>query len=103
MAILRRVNPMSLAKYTTVFFALFGLVSAIFLIYLAASIGGSVEEGARALGEGYTTSILEDFNYSALIIMPVLGGVIGFLTGAIVGVVYNGLSFLFGGLEIELD
>jgi hypothetical protein len=79
------------------FFAVFGLVWGFFMgIFLAIGIGGmSSAMGAHALGIGA--------GLFGLIIMTILGGVLGFIGGAIVAIIYNIVLGATGGIEMDLE
>jgi hypothetical protein len=43
------------------------------------------------------------FGLGAIIVMPVLYGILGFVIGVIASALYNGLSGLVGGVQLELE
>jgi hypothetical protein len=79
------------------FFAVFGLVWGFFMgIILAAGLGGMGSGfGAHALGIG--AGLL------GLVFMVIIGGVIGFIGGVIVAIVYNIVLGAMGGIEMDLE
>ena len=79
------------------FFAVFGLVWGFFAgILLAAGLGGmGIGPGSHALGIGA--------GLFGLIFMVIIGGVIGFIGGAIVAVIYNIVLGAMGGVELDLE
>jgi hypothetical protein len=79
------------------FFAVFGLVWGFFMgLCVAAGIGamGSVM-GSHALGFGA--------GLIGLVLMTILGGVFGFIGGAIVAIIYNIVLGATGGIEMDLE
>jgi hypothetical protein len=97
--ILHRIGVLSCAKvlgalYTGVglilgfFFSLFGMLQSMFL-------GGTdLGEGAAAFG------FL--FGIGAIVILPIVYGVMGFISGALGAFIYNLVSGVVGGMELVL-
>jgi hypothetical protein len=79
------------------FFAVFGLVWGLLMgIFLAAGLGGMGSAlGFHALGIGA--------GLFGLVIMVIIGGVAGFIGGAIVAIVYNIVLGATGGVEMDLE
>jgi hypothetical protein len=79
------------------FFAVFGLVWGFLMgILLAAGLGGiGSMMGIHALGIG--ASLIW------LVIMVIVGGVVGFIGGAIVAIVDNIVLGAMGGIEMDLE
>ncbi|MFA6332144.1 MAG: hypothetical protein WCX22_04255 [Methanoregula sp.] len=79
------------------FFALFGLVWGFlmgFVVAVGVSSMGSVM-GTHALG--FAGGLV------ALCIMTIIGGVIGFIGGAVVAIIYNLVVEATGGVELDLE
>lgn len=98
--IVRRIGVLSLAKFMGGMYAAIGLIiGAIFsLAALAgAAIGGtqSDEPGAAIIG-GLV-------GVGAVIIFPIMYGILGFIGGLIMAFIYNLLAGIFGGIEFEVD
>jgi hypothetical protein len=79
------------------FFAVFGLVWGFFAgIILAAGLGGiGTVLGSHTLGFGA--------GLFGLIFMVIIGGIIGFIGGAIVAIIYNIVLGAMGGVELDLE
>jgi hypothetical protein len=79
------------------FFAVFGLVWGFFAgILLAAGLGGmGTVLGSHTLGFGA--------GIFGLIFMVIIGGIIGFISGAVVAVIYNIVLGAMGGVELDLE
>ena len=79
------------------FFAVFGLVWGFFAgILLAAGLGGmGTVLGSHTLGLGA--------GLFGLIFMVIIGGIIGFIGGAVVAVIYNIVLGAMGGVELDLE
>jgi hypothetical protein len=79
------------------FFAVFGLVWGFFAgILFAAGLGGmGTVLGSHTLGFGA--------GLFGLIFMVIIGGIIGFIGGAVVAVIYNIVLGAMGGVELDLE
>ena len=99
--VLRRIGVLSLGKVLPVLYALPGLIGgAVFAIVslLGAAVGAANSQASDAFVELFV-------DFGSVIFMPIFYGVLGFdfvigLTGASL---YNGISCLIGGIEIELE
>jgi hypothetical protein len=91
MAVIKSVEIMSVAKIK----ALFGIVLGLFWGCLFALFGVSI---------GFEKSIpgVEIFSLAAIIIFPIILGIMALITGAIAGLLYNAFASKVGGIEIEL-
>jgi hypothetical protein len=103
MAVVRRVGPGSAFKVGLVLYAILGLVLGIFMAFIsmvAGSLGGLAmpaggAPGSRLFGFG--------MGMGAIIIFPILYGVIGGVFAAIGAVVYNLVAGWVGGLELDIE
>lgn len=101
MAILRRVGPGSAFKIGLVLYGIIGLLLGIVMAcvsMVAGSLGGlgqSAVPGARVLGLG--------MGFGAIIVFPLLYGVIGGVFAAIGAAIYNLVAGWVGGLEIDIS
>ena len=98
--IVRRIGVLSLAKFMGGIYGVLGLIfGGIFslLAMAGAAIGGtqSDEPGAAIIG-----AIM---GVGAVIVLPILYGVIGFVGGLIASLLYNLFAGIFGGIELEVD
>lgn len=94
MHIVKSVGVLSVAKIMGMVQACMGLIFAPFflLIGLLGSMAGE-----------HKTPFAGMFGIVFALFMPVLYGVIGFLTGAIGGLLYNLFAKLVGGFELEME
>ena len=94
MHIVRSVGVLSIAKIMGLIQACLGLVFAPFflLIGMLGSMAGQ-----------HKTPLAGMFGVFFALFMPVLYGVIGFITGAIGALLYNLFAKLVGGFELEID
>jgi hypothetical protein len=91
--VLRRIGVISLAKIQGVLYALLGLI-----------VGGFVSlfsfVGAAFAPSNAGAQFGAFFGAAAVVLLPIYG-VIGFVTGLILGGLYNLLAGMMGGVEIE--
>lgn len=94
MHIVKSVGVMSFAKIMGLIYGCMGLIFApLFLLFgLLGSLVGQDK-----------TPFAGIFGVVFAILMPVLYGVMGFITGAIGALLYNLFARLVGGFELELD
>ena len=101
MATVKRIAPGSAFKVGLVVYAFLGLIVGICmaLFYMVAgslgSLAGGGVPGARALGFG--------FGFGAVIIFPILYGIVGGVGGVIAAAVYNLAAGWVGGLEVDIS
>ena len=91
---LRRIGVLSAGKIAGIFYALIGLFAG-FIFSMIAMIGMSV---------GSDLGIWElVMGVGAIIFMPIVYGLMGFVGGISSAAIYNLIAGLIGGLEIELE
>jgi hypothetical protein len=101
MATVKRIAPGSAFKVGLVVYAFLGLIIGVCMALFSmvagslGSLAGGGTPGARVLGFG--------FGLSAIIIFPILYGIIGGIGGAIGAVVYNLAAGWVGGLEVDIS
>jgi hypothetical protein len=91
--IVRRIEPMSAAKVGGMLYALLGLLLGV--IFTLISFTGM---GAAGMG---SYGML--FGAGAIIILPIVYGIIGFIACAIMAAFYNLAAKLAGGIEVQVD
>ena len=100
MATLNRIGPGSAFKVGLVTYAIVGLIIGVIMALfsmVAGSLGGLSNQaiGARAFGFG--------LGLGAVIIAPILYGLIGGVAAAIGAVIYNLVAGWVGGLEVDIS
>jgi len=90
---IKKIGVLSAAKIQAIMMALFGLLLGLFYALISASLGAS----ANSLGLGAKLGAL------AIVILPILYAVFGFIAGAVGAFIYNLAAKWIGGLEIELS
>jgi hypothetical protein len=98
--VLRKVGVGSAAKLSGAMYAAMGLIAGAF-IALFASVGGSMASMVES-DESAPAWLGAIFGVGAIVILPVLYGVMGFIVGAIAAAIYNLVAGLVGGLDLDL-
>lgn len=93
MSQLKRIGIFSSFKVMGVLYAMVGLVAGALLSLL--SLAGFAAGGRQ----GFVGML---FGAAAIIIMPILYGILGAISGAIGALIYNLVARITGGLEVEL-
>jgi ABC-type antimicrobial peptide transport system permease subunit len=92
---LKKVGILSLAKIAGLFGIIYGLISGILLSFvysksdLLASLGAELPATITTLG------------YASIIVLPILNGIIYFIEGIILALIYNLLAGWVGGVKLE--
>ncbi len=97
--ILKRIDPFSCAKINGIITAIFGLIIGLFWSAGIMMMGAF----ARELGgdpEGLFTIL---FGVGAVIFLPILYGILGFIGGLIAAWLYNVIAGMIGGIEVEFE
>jgi hypothetical protein len=91
--VINRVGPLSSAKVIGLLYAILGLAMGAIISFIAA-VGGFAHGGRGPVGPL--------FGIAAVVFIPVVYGIMGFLMTLIVAGLYNALAKLVGGVEIDL-
>ncbi len=75
--------------------AAFGLIAGLFI----ASFGGAL----NSFGNGSSSGVGFGFGIFAIILFPVLYGLLGLIAGAIYAAIYNLFAGIVGGIKVELE
>lgn len=92
--IIKRIGVLKLAIFQSAMMAAFGLIVALIFMAFGAMLGGLSHQAGMA---GMVGGI------AALIIFPIMYGVIGFIAGAIGAALYNLVAGIVGGIEIDVE
>jgi len=99
---IKQIGVMSAAKIEGLMGVAFGLVAGVF--FTIVGTGASYMMGNYyGNGWGGRGMMSGGFGIFAIIIMPIMYGVFGFIAGAIVAWIYNIIAGWIGGLEIEME
>ena len=97
MITIRRIGVLSTAKVLGVLYALLGLIFG--ALFTCISLFGAL--AARSVfGEG-GGDFGALFGIGAIIVLPILYGILGFIGGAIMAALYNLVAGWVGGIELE--
>jgi hypothetical protein len=97
---LRRVGPLSCAKVAAVLYAAMGLIiGAVFS--MIGLVGGLAASAAAEGASGAFMGVL--FGVGAIVLLPLLYGVMGFVAGLLSAAIYNVAASRVGGVELELE
>ena len=94
--ILRRVGPLSVARLAGVLYGALGLIIG-GIISLLAMVSGLAPNGTGSGGFGAV------FGAAAIVLLPILYGLIGFFGTLIGSWLYNLLASVVGGIELDLQ
>jgi hypothetical protein len=94
-----RVGVLSAGKLSGLLSALMGLIfGAIFaLISMVGGVGAAADSDATG-----AAGLLFGFGVAAIIVLPILYGLFGFLYGMLGGLLYNLVAGIAGGLEVDI-
>ncbi len=92
--IIRKIQPLSLAKVLSAIYAGLGLLFGALM-----SVASLVAPGFPGGGGGPEEWLFR----GAVVLLPIVYGLFGFLGGLIVSLLYNFISRYVGGLELEVD
>jgi hypothetical protein len=96
--VIKSVGVLSVARIVAAIYGVFGLIAGLFFALAAvAGMGLSEEIGRQVSWMGPM------FGFGAIIALPVLYFVMGFLGGGIGAWVFNNAAGAMGGLEIEIE
>jgi hypothetical protein len=96
--VIKSVGVLSVARIAAAIYGIFGLIAGVLLSLLAVAGAGVSEQVARE-----ASWLGPFFGFGAVLALPVIYFVLGFLGGAIGAWVFNNVAQAVGGLEIELE
>ena len=92
----KKINILALAKISGIILATIGLVM-VFLLYLGLTFSTDVEMAAN-----FNHPLIAQFGYFSIIIFPIVFGIQGFVSGAVIAFLYNMFAEKIGGIKVEL-
>lgn len=95
--VIERIKPVSLAKVMGAIYAVIGFVAGA-LFTLLALVGAT----AGASSDPETAWMAPLFGIAAIVVFPILYGVLAFVTGLVVSGLYNLVAARVGGIEVTL-
>jgi hypothetical protein len=96
--VVKRVGPISFAKINAVMYAIFGLIFGAFmsLMGVAGALAGADDSGVGA-------GIMGAIGVGAIVILPIVYACLGFVMSLIAAALYNVVSSMVGGIEVDLQ
>ncbi|HEX7546243.1 MAG TPA: hypothetical protein VF368_05920 [Gemmatimonadaceae bacterium] len=91
---IRRMGVMQMAKTSGVLYALLGVIIGVPVVLFMSSVAKTTS-GIPGVGSGV--------GIGTLVMMPVIYGVGGFVSGAVIAALYNLVAGWTGGIAIELE
>ena len=98
--VIRRVRVLSLVKVLGLIYACIGLVAGALISLASAFAAASGWSLGQELGATWLSVL---FGAGAILILPVVYGIMGTIFALLVGLVYNTIAGTVGGLEIDLE
>jgi hypothetical protein len=93
---------MSVAKVSGILYAALGLVAGLFLAAISTASGLAGMTAANRAGPFPALAGLF-FGVGAIVFLPILYGIMGFVGGGIAAALYNVFAGLVGGVELEIE
>ena len=97
--VLKSIGVLSVAKIVGVMYAVMGLIMGMFFAAIFSFIPAMAPTGDAQI----PSWIAPMFGLGSIVIMPIMYGLMGFIFGAIGGVIYNLLAGALDGLELHLE
>lgn len=97
--VLKRVAPLSFAKISAIMYAFIGILAG-FVFSIVSLLGAALNPDApEPLGPLFGLI----FGVGAMIFMPVLYGIMGFVVSLVGAALYNFLTPVVGGIQLDLE
>jgi hypothetical protein len=97
--VLRSVGVLSMGKILGILHAFIGLLAGLFFALISA-LGVAIPQ-QNAAGGGNPMAFMLAGGLIMAVILPVVYGVMGFVSGIIMAALYNFVANIFGGLELH--
>jgi hypothetical protein len=104
--IIKSIRVLSLAKIMAAIYAAMGLFAGLIfsLISVFGVAMGSLFQHANGAPDAIFGTIFGVlFGLGAVIVLPIFYGIMGFIAGLLISLVYNFVASTFGGLELEVE
>ncbi len=98
--IIRRVSPFSVAKIAGLLYALLGLIIGACISLVMLAFGAALPQDEAFAGPG-AAMFRVMFSAGAVVILPIMYGLFGFIMTAIMAALYNLVAGWVGGIEID--
>lgn len=99
---IKRMGVFSCAKIYSITLAAFGVIIGVIYGLIFMVVGGAMMAGGgRGSGGAGASSLV--IGLVMMVAIPIFYGVLGFIAGALGGLIYNVAAGFVGGLELELE
>ena len=99
--VIRRVGVWSVARVAAVLYAAIGVLGG--LLFAGISLAGAGIAAAQQSGAQLPPWFGALFGVGAIIILPVLYGIMGLVLGAVTAAIYNVVAGAVGGIEMDIQ
>jgi hypothetical protein len=96
--VIKRVGPLSCAKIAGLLYAGIGFIVGGCVTLLSMLVGGLALAGEHGGG-----SMSMMFGAAAIVVLPIVYGVLGFVSTAVMAWLYNVVAGIAGGVEVEVS
>lgn len=100
---LKRVGVFSCGMIFGVLYGLLGLIFGGIFSLLSLVMAGAGHQLGSQMGQGPNPMAGLIFGVGAIIILPFLYGILGFLGGILMAILYNIVAAMTGGIELTLE
>jgi hypothetical protein len=97
--VLKSIGVMSAAKVVGVLYAVMGLLTGV----IFGAVFALIPTAMAADGGDVPAWLAPMFGFGAIVFMPIVYGIMGFVGGAVAAAIYNALAGIIGGLELRLE
>jgi hypothetical protein len=94
--VVKRVGPLSVAKNAAVLYAIFGVIAGAFVSLFAMA-------GSFASDSGAGAGIMGMLGVGSIVVFPIMYACMGFIGALIAAALYNVVSGMVGGIELDVE
>jgi len=102
MAVLARISPSSAAKVGLISYAIIGLLIGVLVALISLMAGGIASHLGQNAPPGLSAAVGMGGGLAAIIVMPIIYGIIGAIAFGLSALIYNVVAGWVGGIEIDL-
>ena len=101
--IIRRFDVLSVAKVAGILYAGMGFIAGLIFACISLVAGGIISAAAAKSGDTLPPFFGMIFGVGAVIALPIMYGIMGFLVGALTAWLYNLCAGMVGGIRVEVE